>query len=192
MPTFHGTSCLQGRWGLGPGVRLVDSYSLLSSNILEVSGLISKPPLSLVAGLLFSLVPRGVPCPSQGWGEQPAGLSCPAPGAEVVLLPLPCSCCGLCTRRMPSPKVSWSSAAVPSEPLRDGEVSGRPGPASSSEVGGLLNRVKTPSPMLMQTLFPRGAFFSHTEPVSFCLGVCLRRKKQGSYLRDVYRTRAFN
>lgn len=58
----------------------------------------------------------------------------------------PRSCCGLCTRRMPSPKVSLSSAAVPSEPGEMARLAARLGPTSSSELGDLPNRVKIPPP----------------------------------------------
>lgn len=77
-----------------------------------------SPSPSSLAGLLS--FPRALRCllpiPRPGLSSLPG---CPSQGAEVVLLSFPYSCCGLCTRRMPSPKVSLSSAAVPSELRRD-------------------------------------------------------------------------
>lgn len=74
-----------------------------------------------------------------------------------------CSCCGLCTRRMPSPKVGLSSAAVPTEPQRV-----------------VSSAVRIPS-ALTQTLFPLHACSPSLNQCLSSLEPELRRKKEPSH-----------
>lgn len=105
---------------------MMTAKALFSSSILEDSGFCvpSKPSVSLIAGLLF------FPCALRCSLPIPRLVVPPFPESEVVLLSFPCSCCGLCTRRMPSLKVSLCSAAVPSQTQRHSEVrwEARPSP----------------------------------------------------------------
>lgn len=67
MEHSFGASCLQGRWGPGPGIRLDDSYSLFSLIFWRFLGLVPSPPqLGSRTGVFPGALSCSLPTPRLG------------------------------------------------------------------------------------------------------------------------------